>query len=61
MAEEGKITRIHPEWLDTEVPPEYEDEGLYEIILFFVIHSPCSGQSSKGISLTERGWKSKPW
>lgn len=48
-------------WLDTMVPSEYEDEGLYEIILFFVIHSPCKGQSSKGISLTERGWKAKPW
>lgn len=61
MAEEGKITKVHPAWLDTVVPPEYEDEGLYEIILFFVIHSPCNGQSSKGISLTERGWKAKPW
>lgn len=61
MADEGKITKIHPAWLDTVVPSEYEDEGLYEIILFFVIHSPCSGQSSKGISLSERGWKAKPW
>lgn len=61
MPEEGKITTVHPVWLDTIVPPEYEDEGLYEIILFFVIHSPCSGQSENGISLTERGWKEKPW
>lgn len=61
MSEFGKITEIHPNWLDTIVPPEYEDEKLYEIILFFVIHSPCKGQSSKGISLTERGWKPKPW
>lgn len=61
MADEGKITKVHPAWLDTVVPPEYEDEGLYEIILFFVIHSPCNGQSAKGISLTERGWKIKPW
>lgn len=61
MSEEGKITTVHPVWLDTIVPPEYEDEELYEIILFFVIHSPCSGQSENGISLTERGWKEKPW
>lgn len=61
MAVEGKISNIHPVWLDTVVPAEYEDEGLYEIILFFVIHSPCNGQSSKGISLNERGWKAKPW
>lgn len=61
MPEDGKITTLHPAWLDTIVPPEYEDEGLYEIILFFVIHSPCSGQSEKGISLTDRGWNEKPW
>ena len=61
MADEGKITNIHPAWLDNVVPPEYEDAGLYEIILFFVIHSPCNGQSAKSISLTERGWKAKPW
>ena len=28
---------------------------------FFVIYSPCNGQSSKGISLSQRGWKEKPW
>ena len=61
MADIGKTTSVHPAWLDTIVPSEYEDEGLYEIILFFVIHSPCNVQSSKGISLTERGWKAKPW
>ena len=59
--DEGVITSTAPEWLNTIVPPEYEDAGLYEIILFFVIHSPCSGHSSKGISFTERGWKPKPW
>lgn len=58
---EVKVTSDHPSWLDTIVPPEYEDAELYEIILFFVIHSPCNGQSAKGISLTERGWKPKPW
>ena len=61
MSKDELLTRVHPMWLDTIVPAEYEDEGLYEIILFFVIHSPCSGQSSNGISLTERGWKAKPW
>ena len=36
MADEGKITKIYPAWLDTVVPSEYEDEGLYEIILFML-------------------------
>ena len=57
----GIITTNNPTWLETIVPPEYEDQALYEIILFFVIHSPCEGQSMRGISLAERGWKSKPW
>lgn len=61
MAGKGKMAPVHPYWLDTVVPAEYEDEALYEIILFFVIHSPCPGQSASGISLTERGWKEKPW
>lgn len=61
MEQEKIITEIHPHWLDTVVPNEYEDSGLYEIILFFVIHSPCIGQSAQGVSLTEYGWKPKPW
>lgn len=61
MSKEGAITNIQPEWLKTVVPAEYEDNDLFQIILFFVIHSPCQGQSSKGISLEERGWKPKPW
>jgi len=55
------ITQAHPEWLDTKVPKEYEDADLLKIILFFVINSPCKGQSRRGIPLTAYGWKSKPW
>lgn len=57
----GKLTREHPDWLDIRVPPEFEDDDLYRIILFFVIHSPCPGQSARGISLSEHGWKRNPW
>ena len=35
MSENRIITTNHPTWLDTVVPEEYEDAGLYEIILFF--------------------------
>lgn len=59
--EQYLLTKIHPLWLDTRVPLEYEDESLYEIILFFVIHSPCDGQSARRISLSDRGWKKNPW
>lgn len=55
------ITEVHPQWLDTEVSEEYVDTDLLKIIMFFVINSPCEGQSKRGIPLTEYGWKSKPW
>lgn len=54
-------TERHPVWLDTEVPPEYEDEDLFKIILFFVFYSPCQGQSQRHKPLTEYGWKENPW
>lgn len=56
-----KLVSRHPQWLDTIVPMEYEDDQLYRILLFFVIHSPCPGQSARSITLDERGWKKKPW
>ena len=55
------ITDVHPKWLDTFVSPDYEDDELYKIILFYVIHSPCIGQSARCIFLQDRGWKAKPW
>lgn len=58
---EGLIIDTYPDWLRINVPSEYEDEGLFEIILFFIIHSPCGNQSFKKIALETRGWKSKPW
>ena len=57
----GIVVCEHPAWLDVAVPAEYEDAGLYDIILFFVIHAPCPGQSGKAVTLAERGWKAKPW
>lgn len=57
----GVITSKHPEWLNTIVPPEYEDEDLLKIIMFFVFYSPCPGVSKRGIPLSAYGWKNKPW
>lgn len=56
-----KLVSRHPQWLDAIVPTEYEDDQLCRILLFFVIHSPCPGQSARSITLDERGWKKKPW
>ena len=61
MPKDARIVPIHSSWLNIPVPIEYEDKDLMEIISFFVIHSPCDGQSAKQISLTDRGWKPKPW
>lgn len=55
------ITTHRPLWLKTDYMNICKDIELYEIIQFFIIHSPCHGQSWKGISLVERGWKQKPW
>lgn len=51
----------HPEWLDTHVPESYEDDDLFEIILFFVIYSPCKSQSRRSRPLSFYKWKEKPW
>lgn len=61
MEEKTLIAPLKPVWLNTGGVDISKDKEFYEIILFFVIHSPCPGQSWKGITLAERGWKPKPW
>lgn len=45
------ISEIKPKWVEEKIPMEWIDEELLSIIMFFVIHSPCKGQSAKSISL----------
>ena len=52
---------IHPGWIKKRVPDEYADDTLREIILFYVINTPCTDLSSSSISLTDYGWKRDVW
>ncbi len=51
----------HPEWLNTVIAEQHFDEGLYKIILFFVIFSPCPKYCTQGRTLQFYNWKEKPW
>ena len=54
-------TQKHPAWLDTEIGTEYIDEGFMEILMFYVIYSPCPEFCTRGHTLQYYGWKKKPW
>ena len=43
------------------VPDSYADDVRKEIILFYVINTPCTELSSSGIALTEYGWSKDVW
>lgn len=47
-------------WLRWITPDEFNDEGLFRIVTFFVFHTPCSSLSAMSKSLYEYGWKT-PW
>lgn len=57
----GVFSARHPQWLDEFVPDTYEDYDLFQIILFFVFHSPCSTQSHQRKSLIDYGWGKNCW
>lgn len=52
---------ISPGWIKKRVPDSYADDVLKEIILFYVINTPCTELSSSGISLSEYGWSRDVW
>lgn len=61
MSNNGYLTIRDPEWIEVVIPKEYYDEDFYKIMMFFVFHSPCLGQSKRMITLQDRGWKKEPW
>ena len=52
---------LNPGWIKRIVPDSYADDVLREIILFYVINTPCTNLSSSSIALTEYGWKKDVW
>jgi len=52
---------INPGWIKKRVPDSYADDVLKEMILFYVINTPCADLSSSGIEVNEYGWSKDVW
>ena len=52
---------LRPDWL-TDPDNQCYDKDFWDIILFYVLHSLCDGQSCKGHTLQDTYlWKPNPW
>lgn len=64
MAKENgyEISPMNPGWIKKRDPDSsYADDDLKELILFFVINTPCTDLSSSSIRLSEYGWGKDIW
>lgn len=52
---------IFPGWIKKVVPDSYADDILKEIVLFYVINTPCTDLSTSGLSMSHYGWSSDVW
>lgn len=51
----------NPHWIDKKLSIEdFTDKDLLRIIVFFLFHAPCEGQSAMGRTIEEYNW-SAPW
>ena len=55
------IASLTPGWIKKRVPDNYADDVLKDLIMFYVINTPCDDLSSSGIKLTEYGWGKDVW
>ena len=56
-----EISPMNPGWIKKRVPDEYADDSLKDLIMFFVINTPCTDLSSSGIDLSYYGWGKDLW
>ncbi len=56
-----EIAPISPGWIKKTVPNTYADDVLKELVLFYVINTPCTDLSSSGLSLSHYGWSADVW
>ncbi len=56
-----EITSMNPGWIKRRVPDKYIDDDFKDLILFFVINTPCTELSSSSISLSAYGWDEDVW
>lgn len=56
-----EISPMNPGWIKKRVPDEYADNSLKDLIMFFVINTPCTDLSSSSIDLSDYGWGKGIW
>ncbi len=56
-----EISPMNPGWIKKHVPDEYADDNLKNLIIFFVINTPCTNLSSSSIDLCTYGWGKDVW
>ncbi len=56
-----EIAPLNPGWIKKRVPDSYADDDLRDLIMFYVINTPCTNLSNSGISLSEYGWHKNVW
>lgn len=56
-----ELSPISPGWIKKKVPDSYADDILKELVLFYVINTPCTNLSSSGLSLSYYGWNNNVW
>ena len=56
-----EMAPLNPGWIKKRVPDSYADDNLRDLIMFFVINTPCTDLSSSSISLSEYGWDKNVW
>jgi len=56
-----EISPMNPGWIKRRVPNEYADDSLKDLIVFFVINTPCTDLSSSSIELSDYGWGKDIW
>ena len=56
-----EISPMNPGWIKRRVPDEYADDSLKDLIMFFVINTPCTNLSSSSIDLSDYGWGKDIW
>lgn len=52
---------INPGWIKSIISNEYNDIELQRIVLFYVIHTPCSNISYSSKTFKSYGWKKDVW
>ncbi|HRR78433.1 MAG TPA: hypothetical protein P5191_16765 [Ruminococcus sp.] len=56
-----EMTPISPGWIKKKVPESYADDVLKDLVLFYVINTPCIDLSSSGLPLSHYGWSNDVW